>query len=216
MTTTPAAPRATAARPYQLLPPLSPEEYATLKASIAQHGVRIPVEKDADGNTLDGHHREAIARELGIDCPTVTRHFDSEQEKREFVLAVNYARRHLDPLQRGRVLKQWLEERGIERGRGKVNQHTRASATVAEAVKAIGVPERTARRYLADADAYEALPKPLRVQVDARELTLPQAKRAAEREAKAARNRRAARGTPTARPPTGRSSTATVSGNSPG
>jgi len=43
--------------PYQLLPPLSEEEYQSLRADIAEHGVLIPVELDEFGNVLDGHHR---------------------------------------------------------------------------------------------------------------------------------------------------------------
>ena len=31
--------------PYQLLPPLSPEDYAALKADIIARGVLVPVEK---------------------------------------------------------------------------------------------------------------------------------------------------------------------------
>ena len=42
---------------YQVMPPLSPEEYAALKADIATRGVLFPVEYDEDGNILDGHHR---------------------------------------------------------------------------------------------------------------------------------------------------------------
>ncbi len=42
---------------YQLLPPLSPEDFAALEASIIEHGVLVPVEYDEEGNILDGHHR---------------------------------------------------------------------------------------------------------------------------------------------------------------
>jgi len=39
------------------MPPLTAEEYATLKADIAAHGVQVAVEVDDEGNVLDGHHR---------------------------------------------------------------------------------------------------------------------------------------------------------------
>ena len=32
--------------------------YAALKEDIRQRGVLLPIEKDEDGNTLDGRHRE--------------------------------------------------------------------------------------------------------------------------------------------------------------
>jgi hypothetical protein len=166
---------------YQLFSPLSPEEYAALEADIKKRGVQIPVEKDEEGNTLDGHHRQEIADRLGIACPEVTRHFASEAEKREHVLKINLARRHLDPLRWGLAFALLLEERGIERGRGKVNQHTVASATVAEAASELGVPERTARHRLALADAYQALPESLRTEVDAGSKNVFQARREADR-----------------------------------
>ena len=57
---------------YQVMPGLSPEEYATLKADIAANGVRIPIDVDEEGNILDGFHRKQICDELGIECPTRT------------------------------------------------------------------------------------------------------------------------------------------------
>jgi methionyl-tRNA synthetase len=39
---------------YQLLPPLSAEDYAALEASIVEHGVLVPVEYDEDGNVVSG------------------------------------------------------------------------------------------------------------------------------------------------------------------
>lgn len=52
--------------PYQLLPPLSDEEYAALRADIAERGVLVPIVRDQHGNILDGHHRVRIAEDLGI------------------------------------------------------------------------------------------------------------------------------------------------------
>lgn len=98
---------------YQLLPPLSTEQRSALKADIAARGVLIPAEKDEDGNTLDGHHRETICKELGIDCPTITRRFKTDEEKREHVIKLNLARRQLEPHQWGLVFSELLKTRGI-------------------------------------------------------------------------------------------------------
>lgn len=82
--------------PYQLLPPLSEAEYAALRDSIAEHGVRVPIEVDEHGTILDGHHRSAIAADLGIDCPqVVVSTLDTEQDKRTHALSLNLTRRHL-------------------------------------------------------------------------------------------------------------------------
>src|SRR5262245_49830064 len=117
-------------RSYQLLPPLSTEEREALEADIRKRGVLVPVEKDEDGNTLDGHNREEIARELGIDCRTVVRRFKTEQEKREHVIKINLARRQLDAVRWGQAFGLLLEERGVKAEQGSRNDLT--SATVAE------------------------------------------------------------------------------------
>jgi ParB-like chromosome segregation protein Spo0J len=51
---------------FQVLPPLSGEDYAALKSDIAVRGVLVPVEYDEEGNILDGHHRVHICAELGM------------------------------------------------------------------------------------------------------------------------------------------------------
>jgi hypothetical protein len=94
---------------YQLLPPLSPDEYAALKADIAEHGVMVAVEVDEDGNLLDGHHRAAIAAELGIDYPTVVRAGLTEEQKLEHALRLNLQRRHLSLDQRRELVRAELD-----------------------------------------------------------------------------------------------------------
>ena len=81
--------------PFQVMPPLSDEEYAALREDIAERGVLVPVVVDQYGNTLDGHHRQRIAAELGVDCPTEVRHVADDGEARDLALTLNLARRHL-------------------------------------------------------------------------------------------------------------------------
>lgn len=90
----------TTTAPFQLLPPLSPDDYERLKADIAERGIMVPVEVDEDGEILDGHHRLQIARELDIDCPRVVRPGMAEHEKRLHAVALNLARRHLTDAQK--------------------------------------------------------------------------------------------------------------------
>jgi 16S rRNA G966 N2-methylase RsmD len=86
---------------YQLLPSLSEDEYASLKADIQKRGVQVPVEYDELGNILDGHHRVQICQELGIkDWPSIVRVGMSEADKIDHVLALNLDRRHLSREQR--------------------------------------------------------------------------------------------------------------------
>jgi ParB-like chromosome segregation protein Spo0J len=97
--------------PYQLLPPLTADEYDALKADIQRHGIREPIEYDTDGNVLDGHHRLRIAEELGLtQFDTRFLPFKNEREKREHVLAVNLLRRHLTPKQKREIAAKLLKE----------------------------------------------------------------------------------------------------------
>jgi phage N-6-adenine-methyltransferase len=90
---------------YQIMPPLSTEEYEALKADIALRGVQVPVEYDEDGNILDGYHRVQVCKELGIkDWPRVVRSGLDEEGKIEHALSLNANRRHLTREQRRDVV----------------------------------------------------------------------------------------------------------------
>ncbi len=95
---------------YELLPPLSDEEYQALKDNIAEHGVLVPVELDEKGDILDGHHRLSAWHELrgeGLnipDYPRLIRSGMSEEEKRTHVRVLNLLRRHLTKEQ---LKEQW-------------------------------------------------------------------------------------------------------------
>lgn len=89
--------------PYQLLPPLAPEELAQLEASIRAHGIEDPISVDDDGTTLDGHHRREIADRLSIAYETRIVTGLSDDEKRLFAIRRNTERRQLTKAQRALV-----------------------------------------------------------------------------------------------------------------
>jgi ParB-like chromosome segregation protein Spo0J len=96
---------------YQLLPDLSEAEYAALKAHIAAWGIQVPVVRDEHGHTLDGHHRERAAKELGIkNYPVRTLSGLTEEQKRHYVLAVNVQRRHLTGKQKRELIATELRQ----------------------------------------------------------------------------------------------------------
>ena len=81
-----------------LLPPLSADEFAALKASDAA-GIRErdPALFDEEGNLLDGRHR------LKIDPKwprKVVKGLKTDAEKMAFVFQVNFSRRNLTPDQK--------------------------------------------------------------------------------------------------------------------
>jgi hypothetical protein len=98
--------------PYALLlPPLTSEEYAALKADIAKHGVLYPVILDEDGRVLDGVHRERIAAELGIELPVAVHAGLDGERKLHLTVGLNTRRRHFDPGRR-RELARTLHDQG--------------------------------------------------------------------------------------------------------
>jgi ParB-like chromosome segregation protein Spo0J len=75
----------------QVMPDLNEEEYAALRDDIARHGVMVPIVVDQHGRILDGHHRDRIATELGIEAPREVRHVADDGEAYELALTLNGA-----------------------------------------------------------------------------------------------------------------------------
>lgn len=94
---------------FQTMPPLSVEEYSNLEQSIRDHGIQVPVLVDEDGVVIDGHHRQKIAQQLGLDCPTETRNGMSESEKRSLSISLNIDRRQLSQAQRRAIIEASLK-----------------------------------------------------------------------------------------------------------
>ena len=88
---------------YQVMPPLSSEEYQELHDDIKVNGVLEPIHVDEEGVVIDGHHRSKIANELGIVCPVITHDDLDDTGKRSLAFTLNLKRRHLSREQR-RVL----------------------------------------------------------------------------------------------------------------
>jgi modification methylase len=132
--------------PYQLLPALSVEAFAALKADIEARGVLVPVELDENGALLDGHHRMRACAELGITrIPRIVRRGLSETDKIEHVLKLNLLRRHLGPVAWADSFTQLAASRGVRLGSGPQAAKT---ATVAVLAREVGVTDRTARHRL--------------------------------------------------------------------
>jgi ParB-like chromosome segregation protein Spo0J len=108
--------------PYQLLPPMADDQFAALKADIAERGVLVAVEVDQDGQVLDGHHRLRAWEELraeGVRVPPYTRvvrHLQTEEAKLSHALRLNLSRRHLNRSERAEVVAE-LSRRGMSQRR---------------------------------------------------------------------------------------------------
>lgn len=93
--------------PYQLMPRLTDEEFEWLRDDIRTNGVLVPVVLDDQGQILDGHHRLACIASLELETPglvipyqTEVRRNLTEDQKRDYVIALNLKRRHLSEQQR--------------------------------------------------------------------------------------------------------------------
>ena len=94
---------------YQVMPPLSPDEYQELHDDIAHRGVIEPIHVDESGVVIDGHHRKRIADELGIECPKIVHDDLSDAGKRSLAFTLNLKRRHLNREQRRALIAESLK-----------------------------------------------------------------------------------------------------------
>jgi ParB-like chromosome segregation protein Spo0J len=83
----------------KLLPKMSDEEYAELKASIQTEGQHYPIVANENLEVLDGHHRFKACTELGIEPDFEVRKFENKLIEKKFVIEANLRRRHLNKFQ---------------------------------------------------------------------------------------------------------------------
>ena len=139
---------------------LDDDARAALRADIAVHGVQQHILRTPDGRIVDGHHRAAIAEELGIDCPALVVDVDDD-EATEMALRLNILRRHLGPLAWAEAFRRLAEVRGLRvgtQGRQEAKKTDNVAvfperpADLASLAIELGVAPRTARRRLRLAD----------------------------------------------------------------
>jgi ParB-like chromosome segregation protein Spo0J len=83
----------------KLLPKMSEEEFAELKASIQTEGQHYPIVANENLEVLDGHHRFRVCEELGIEPDFEVRKFEDKLLEKKFVIEANLRRRHLTKFQ---------------------------------------------------------------------------------------------------------------------
>lgn len=105
-----------------LVPPLTESEYQSLKESIKQNGLWIPIIVNKHGVILDGHHRYRACQDLGIQTKHAVREFENDLLEKKFVIECNLKRRHLNDYQKGILAKELLK---IEEQESNQRQGTR-------------------------------------------------------------------------------------------
>lgn len=104
-----------------LIPALSAEEYAQLEANILNEGIREPI-ITWNGYIIDGHNRYDIATRFDLEYKTKSKHFETEEGVKEWMILNQFGRRNLSNYQRS-VLALQLEE--VFSKKAKANQGLR-------------------------------------------------------------------------------------------
>jgi DNA modification methylase len=92
----------------KLIPPLSQEEFTQLENNCLEEGIRDAI-VTWKGYIIDGHNRYEIVTRWGIEYKTIEKHFDSEQDVKEWMILNQFGRRNLSNYQRS-VLALELED----------------------------------------------------------------------------------------------------------
>jgi len=147
----------------KLLPKMSEEEFAELKASIQREGQHYPIVANENLEVLDGHHRFRACVELGIEPDFEVRKFEDRLLEKKFVIEANLRRRHLTKFQLVELGLPLLEiEKAIAKKRqgagGKIGRNIQlglapndakpvfAGKAAAAVAKKVGVSTRTFER----------------------------------------------------------------------
>jgi hypothetical protein len=96
-----------------LVPKLSQQDYESLKLSIKENGLYMPLIANQDMILLDGHHRYNACVELGIDPQVEVKSFIDPLSEKLFVIHANLKRRQLTTAQKvemGYTIKPIYEE----------------------------------------------------------------------------------------------------------
>lgn len=96
-----------------LIPPLSPDEYARLEQSIIEEGCRDPlVVWKWNAIILDGHNRYEICTKHDIPFNIIEKEFQNRQDVIAWIIGNQLARRNLTPEQRSYLIgKQYQEQK---------------------------------------------------------------------------------------------------------
>ena len=108
-------------RLVEIFPPMTPEEFESLKKSIHRNGQQVPIKVLKSTNEIiDGRHRYQACQELNIE-PLIEWIEDDLKEKRlrSLVVKLNMDRRHLTPSQKAWIAASFadLERRQFHRNR---------------------------------------------------------------------------------------------------
>lgn len=137
----------------KLVPSLIDSEYKTLRESIKENGLWIPIIINSKGIILDGHHRYQSCIDVEIPVRYAVRDFENDLLEKKFVIECNLKRRHLNDFQKSelgiplqKINEEIAKEKMSEGGKTKVSSNEQPFHTRKETAKQIGVSESTFER----------------------------------------------------------------------
>ncbi len=110
----------------ELVSPLRDDQYNTLKKSIKENGLWMPIITNPQGVILDGHHRHKICTELNIPLKHAIREFKNEIDEIIFVGESNMARRQMSDIENIELV---IKLEPYYKEQAKQNQGTRTDLT---------------------------------------------------------------------------------------
>lgn len=139
---------------YQkLVHPVKEEEYKSIKQSIKESGLWLPIIVNREGIILDGHTRFKICQELGIIPKHAERIFENEWLEKKFVIESNLRRRQLNDYQKSElgipleeINSQIAKAKMIEGGKSKGKSNDPPFYATIETAKEIGIAATTFMR----------------------------------------------------------------------
>ena len=122
----------------QLMPRMTDEEFAALRADIDAHGLEQPIAL-LDGKVLDGRHRELACVQTERKATYV--HLPPDTDPTRYVLSHGLHRRHLTPSQRQTLfaLVTWDAEQGGDRKSRKIKVQKRTLISTRTAAADLGI-----------------------------------------------------------------------------
>jgi N6-adenosine-specific RNA methylase IME4 len=177
----------------KLIPPLTAEEFKQLEQNCLDEGIR---EKIITWNRfiIDGHNRFEIATRWNLDYQTENKHFENENDVKEWMINNQFGRRNLSNYQRS-VLALQLEsvfsarakEQQIEGGKNKVVQISEQAPMERKAITQIAKVANVSHDTIAKVKKIEAVATPeVKAQLSTGEISINQAYQEIKKEEKKA------------------------------
>ncbi len=149
-----------------LIPPLSPDEYARLEQSIIEEGCRDPlVVWKWNAIILDGHNRYEICTKHDIPFNIIEKEFQNRQDVIAWIIGNQLARRNLTPEQRSYLIGKQYQERKQDHGGDRRSkevskgQNVPLKTTAEEIAEEHKIADKTVKRAAAFSRAVDTIAK---------------------------------------------------------